>query len=531
MPVTRAGQRRRPRRRDAAARPCRGRPGRVRGLFRRHRDRLWAVALRTMGDREDAADALQDALLSAHRAAARFRGDAAVTTWLHRIVVNACLDRIRRRQAHPTVPLPDGDRDPTGPVASSRRRRSPTTTPPSSSGQALAQLPADQRAALVLVDVQGYPVAEAAVILGVAEGTIKSRCARGRARLAMLLGHLRPSPARAPSPRRGTTGRRDPSASTRRSTTTRRRGCHERARSTSTCSPTTSAARSTAPPTGPRSPAGRHRPGWADGARRLCRRRWRRSAPNSPRSPPSTSRCPTTSSPGSTAALADARPRPAAAPSCPRGTGQAPGAGTARDPRLAGAGRPSPPTRWLAWRRLCWLTLGRWRLSAADDSGGSDSAGRPVRRGRQRQRATQAPAAGLRTGPAPRVHRPATTTDRRWRPRRSAPRCEARDAPERPPVGDPDKSGSPRVDLGGGFDGPGQLGRLTGASALADVPRRDRHEHGVPIATVTAVDFARYEGKPALVVFFTDTAGARWAWVAGRRLRARRSRHPVLRRG
>ena len=51
---------------------------------------------------------LQDALLSAHRAAARFRGDSAVTTWLHRIVVNACLDRIRRRQAHPTVPLPDG---------------------------------------------------------------------------------------------------------------------------------------------------------------------------------------------------------------------------------------------------------------------------------------------------------------------------------------------------------------------------------------------------------------------------------------
>ena len=99
-------------------------------LFHRHRDRLWAVALRTLGDREEAADALQDALLSAHRAAARFRGDSAVTTWLHRIVVNACLDRIRRRQAHPTVPLPDGNRaDDSAPAGWSRRHRRRTTTP------------------------------------------------------------------------------------------------------------------------------------------------------------------------------------------------------------------------------------------------------------------------------------------------------------------------------------------------------------------------------------------------------------------
>jgi RNA polymerase sigma-70 factor (ECF subfamily) len=60
---------------------------------------------------------------------------------------------------------------------------------------ALAQLPAEQRAALVLVDVQGYAVAEAAAILGVAEGTIKSRCARGRTKLAVVLGYLRNPPA------------------------------------------------------------------------------------------------------------------------------------------------------------------------------------------------------------------------------------------------------------------------------------------------------------------------------------------------
>ncbi len=161
-------------------------------LVRRHRDRLWAVALRTTGDREEAADAVQDALLSAHRAAAGFRGDSAVTTWLHRIVVNACLDRIRRRQAHPTVPLPDGNRSgddrSTGPE--------PVAPVPDQDTvllvrEALAALPVEQRAAIVLVDVQGYGVAEAAAMLGIAEGTVKSRCARGRARMALALRELR----------------------------------------------------------------------------------------------------------------------------------------------------------------------------------------------------------------------------------------------------------------------------------------------------------------------------------------------------
>ncbi|WP_442933538.1 RNA polymerase sigma factor SigM [Micromonospora sp. CPCC 206060] len=166
-------------------------------LFHRHRDRLWAVAIRTIGDREDAADALQDALLSAHRAAARFRGESAVTTWLHRIVVNACLDRIRRRQAHPTVPLPDGRRtDEPGPWTGGTEPAAPAPDHDTALvvRQALAELPVEQRAALILVDVQGYPVAEAARILDVAEGTVKSRCARGRARLALRLGHLRGRP-------------------------------------------------------------------------------------------------------------------------------------------------------------------------------------------------------------------------------------------------------------------------------------------------------------------------------------------------
>jgi RNA polymerase sigma-70 factor (ECF subfamily) len=160
-------------------------------LVRRHRDRLWAVALRTIGDREEAADAVQDALLSAHRNAARFRGDSAVTTWLHRIVVNACLDRIRRRQAHPTVPLPDGNRTDDRPTGAEPAAPAADHDTALVVRAALAALPVEQRAAIVLVDVQGYPVADAAEMLGVAEGTIKSRCARGRARMALALGHLR----------------------------------------------------------------------------------------------------------------------------------------------------------------------------------------------------------------------------------------------------------------------------------------------------------------------------------------------------
>jgi RNA polymerase sigma-70 factor (ECF subfamily) len=162
-------------------------------LFHRHRDRLWAVAIRTLADREEAADALQDALLNAHRSAHRFRGDSAVTTWLHRIVVNACLDRIRRRHAHPTVPLPDSGRPDDERSVRGVEPAAPAVDHDTALDvqQALSQLPEEQRSALILIDVQGYPVAEAAVMLGVAEGTIKSRCARGRARLATMLGHLR----------------------------------------------------------------------------------------------------------------------------------------------------------------------------------------------------------------------------------------------------------------------------------------------------------------------------------------------------
>ncbi|MFF8269785.1 RNA polymerase sigma factor SigM [Streptomyces sp. NPDC016562] len=161
-------------------------------LVRRHRDRLWAVALRTLGDREEAADAVQDALVSAYRAAHTFRGDSAVTTWLHRITVNACLDRARKAVSRRTTPLDDTER--------LERLLEPHESAEAPAERqdlhrqllaALGTLPAEQRAALVLVDMQGYPVAEAALLLDVPTGTVKSRCARGRAKLVPLLTHLR----------------------------------------------------------------------------------------------------------------------------------------------------------------------------------------------------------------------------------------------------------------------------------------------------------------------------------------------------
>ncbi|WP_327296476.1 MULTISPECIES: RNA polymerase sigma factor SigM [unclassified Streptomyces] len=162
-------------------------------LVRRHRDRLWAVALRTLGDREEAADAVQDALVSAYRAAHTFRGQSAVTTWLHRITVNACLDRARKAATRKTSPVDDTERldqllEPHESAEAPAERQDLHRE----LIKAMRTLPAEQRAALVLVDMQGYPVAEAAQILDVPIGTVKSRCARGRARLLPLLAHLRP---------------------------------------------------------------------------------------------------------------------------------------------------------------------------------------------------------------------------------------------------------------------------------------------------------------------------------------------------
>jgi RNA polymerase sigma-70 factor (ECF subfamily) len=159
-------------------------------LVSRHRDRLWSVSLRTTGDPEEASDALQDALISAFRRADQYRGEAAVTTWLHRIVVNAGLDRLRRRAVRPTTTLPDHN-DYNGLELVEPRDAITERENWIEISAALAELPQDQMEAIILVDVQGYSVEAAAKELNCPTGTIKSRCSRGRAKLAETLGHLR----------------------------------------------------------------------------------------------------------------------------------------------------------------------------------------------------------------------------------------------------------------------------------------------------------------------------------------------------
>jgi len=151
-------------------------------LFYRHHRQLYRLARISSRDAEDAADALQDAMLKAHRSAPSFRHDSAVSSWLYRIVVNACLDRLRRNKTHPTTALEDdayriGDPTPRVDTAIVVER-------------ALMRLPVEQRAAVVAVDMQGYSVVEIARMLGIPEGTVKSRCSRARAKLAEALEYL-----------------------------------------------------------------------------------------------------------------------------------------------------------------------------------------------------------------------------------------------------------------------------------------------------------------------------------------------------
>jgi RNA polymerase sigma-70 factor (ECF subfamily) len=173
---------------------CAGDPEAFTEIVRRHRDRLWAVALRTTGNPEEASDALQDALISAYRRADSFRGDSAVTTWLHRIVVNASLDRLRRRSVRAWVPLPE-EGEGAALIDESRladpRAAAESRETVAEVRAALDTLPPDQRAAIVLVDLEGWSVEEAARVLECPIGTVKSRCFRGRAKLAERLAHLR----------------------------------------------------------------------------------------------------------------------------------------------------------------------------------------------------------------------------------------------------------------------------------------------------------------------------------------------------
>ena len=151
-------------------------------LFYRHYRQLYRLAVITSRNREDAADALQDALFKAHRHASGFRQDASVASWLYRILVNCCLDRLRRNKIRPTVSFVEEEFQVSDPT--------PRVDTAVVVERALMRLPVEQRAAVVAVDMQGFSVAETARLLGVAEGTVKSRCSRARAKLAESLEYL-----------------------------------------------------------------------------------------------------------------------------------------------------------------------------------------------------------------------------------------------------------------------------------------------------------------------------------------------------
>lgn len=153
-------------------------------LVSRLSGRLWTVARGALNSSEDADEAVQDALVRAHQGAARFRGESSVATWLTRILVNVCLDRRRHNRSRPFVPVPSDSFD----QLAGRRDAIAEAETRLDVWSALDGLPTDQRLPIVLVDVHGYPVGEVAIMLGIPAGTVKSRCARGRARLHTLLG-------------------------------------------------------------------------------------------------------------------------------------------------------------------------------------------------------------------------------------------------------------------------------------------------------------------------------------------------------
>ena len=154
-----------------------------------YQDKLWSLVVRIVPDPDQAADAVQEAFFSAFRNLSSFRGGS-VRSWLSRICVNAAMDTQRARRRRPVQPYPELEdqswQPPAGPEADPERiaigsERSRVL------GEALARIGADQRAAIVLFDVEGFDYAEIAAMTGVSLGTVKSRIHRGRLALRGLL--------------------------------------------------------------------------------------------------------------------------------------------------------------------------------------------------------------------------------------------------------------------------------------------------------------------------------------------------------
>jgi RNA polymerase sigma-70 factor, ECF subfamily len=166
-------------------------------LVERHRDRVFNVCLRLVGNTEDAADAAQETFLTAFRKLHQFRGDALFSTWLHRVAVNSCYDLLRKRARQPllrSVPDDDGPLPELGPASPDPADEVAGTR---DAAAALALVPEEFRVAVVLADVEDLPYEQIAKILDVPVGTVKSRVHRGRLALAkaMRVADREPPPA------------------------------------------------------------------------------------------------------------------------------------------------------------------------------------------------------------------------------------------------------------------------------------------------------------------------------------------------
>ena len=153
-------------------------------LMRAHEDRVFAVCLRILTDREAALDAVQETFITVYRKAQQFSGESAFSTWLYRVAVNTCYDQLRRARRHQSQPLPETNDPPD--IRSEDSLVSIELRPDLE--RALAALAPEFRAAIVLSDLEGLPLQAVAEALDVPIGTVKSRVFRGRRSLAE---HLR----------------------------------------------------------------------------------------------------------------------------------------------------------------------------------------------------------------------------------------------------------------------------------------------------------------------------------------------------
>ena len=182
-----------------------GEPQAFTDLVRRHQHRVYSVCLRVLGDTDAAADVAQETFITVLRKLDGFRGDAAFTTWLHRVAVNACYDELRRKRRRPMLHvLPDdgSDHEPGPPAPDHAEEVAGTHTVES----ALASIPEEFRMVLVLADVHDMAYEQISKVLDVPVGTVKSRVHRGRLALAAALGI---DPEREPG-RRPQTSEREP---------------------------------------------------------------------------------------------------------------------------------------------------------------------------------------------------------------------------------------------------------------------------------------------------------------------------------